>query len=180
MFFSFVYSMAFFSFLIIMGAFLLFSKPMNIPQGFLVVPILLFLGERIGLGYYGNALYCWTVKKRINKGYHLLEKYRPTSIVAIIFPFFIWIADIISHELQFVKFIGNEANAETIHAYLNPNKRNHWAVKTANVSIVVLWIFAVAILVGVSKYSNRIDEQYKTSSFADKIEDLRYSPKKMR
>ncbi|MBO6056171.1 MAG: DUF2628 domain-containing protein [Alphaproteobacteria bacterium] len=152
------------------------------PWGFLTLLISLSLGKKICLGYFGNALYYWTVKKRISWGYHLLEKYRPTSIAAIFFSFILWIADAFSHETQLDKLDKSEVNAETIHAYLNPNKKNHWMVKISWVLACVFYILIILLNVVLNGATNRLENLSNkpsyTSSFADKIEDLRYSPKK--
>jgi len=137
------------------GMCLSFMGRISVPWGvFLTLFVLLFLVKRIGLGRYGNSLYYWTVKKRISRGYHLLNEYRPTSIVAIICPIILWIADALSNEIQLDKLNDNEVSAETIHAYLDPNKKNHWIVKTANVLVFVLWLFAVIFVISVDDLNN--------------------------
>ena len=94
-------------------------------------------------GYFGNALYYSAVKKRIRKGYHLLQKYCPISIlsaIAIIYCPLICFADWISRKSQLQTPIESKVNEETIRAYLDPNKENHIAVKIANVLVCLLMI----------------------------------------
>ncbi len=107
--------------------------------------------ERIGLGYFGNYLYYRTVKYRISKGYHLLDKYSPTAVEAVfvIFSPIIWLADYISRKLQLKSYINQDVNtnAKNIQNYLNPNRKNHWIVKTANALIIVIFSCLTLILV---------------------------------
>ena len=159
MIFNVVYWILYYAFL--MGAIFAFIKSMPIAWVGLVLFILLIIGKRICLGRFGNALYYWTVKKRIGRGYHLLEKYRPTSIVAIVFPLFVWIADIISHGVQFDKVPEDDVTAESIHAYLNPNKKNHWIIKTANVLVCMFWILTVILYVHLSEVVQMLENSTK-------------------
>lgn len=88
------------------------------------------------LGYLGNAMYYEAIEKRIQKGYHLLDKYCPTSIPSILGGvIYICFADWISRKLQQKTKVKSEINEETIRAYLNPNKKIHIAVKIANVFV---------------------------------------------
>jgi hypothetical protein len=170
--FSFIY--AIFAYGALVGASILFVKTMSISWGLLALFLILFLGKRIGLGYFGNALYYWSVKKRIRKGYHLLEKHRPTSIMSIISPLIMWIADAISHEMQSGKLVGDEANAETIHAYLDPNKKNHWAVKTGNVLVCVFCClyFFLSVIIGINQKLAEKDNLLNTPVISDEIDYL--------
>jgi len=93
-------------------------------------------------GYFGNAMYYSAVKKKIRKGYHLLDKYCPTSIPSILCWPVICFADWISRKLQLKVRGKNKANEETVRAYLNPDKEIHWVVRVANV-IACLAVIAV-------------------------------------
>lgn len=92
-------------------------------------------------GYFGNALYYNAIKKRIQKGYHLLQKYSPTSILsafAIIYCPLICFADWISRKLQLKTETEYEVNEETIRAYLNSARDIPGIVKAAN---TIIWLF---------------------------------------
>ena len=107
-------------------------------------------------GYFGNALYYNAIKKRIRKGYHLLQKYCPTSIpsaLAIIYCPLICFADWIAYKLQLKTDVKSEVNEETVRAYLNPNKKIHIAVKIANV--LVCYIFLVGLFVAPAKKNEK-------------------------
>jgi hypothetical protein len=98
-------------------------------------------------GYFGNALYYRAIKKKIRKGYHLLREYCPISILSWLCVFYsplICFADWISRKSQLKTEVESEVNEETIRAYLNPNKKNHIAVKIANILVCLLLIGAVA------------------------------------
>ena len=100
------------------------------------------------LGYFGNALCYNAIKKKIRKGYHLLDKYCPTSIPSIlggpIFGTIVYFADRIAYKLQLKTDVKSEVNEETVRAYLNPNKKIHIAVKIANV--LVCFFFLIGLI----------------------------------
>ena len=104
----------------------------------------LWILESIFTGYFGNYLYYNVVKKRIRKGYHLLPKYRPTSISSLAFGFlFVCPADWIAHGCQLKNYVEDKVNEETVRAYLNPNKKIHISVKIAN---VLSWLVAAVYI----------------------------------
>lgn len=81
------------------------------------------------------------MKKKISKGYHLLEHYKPTSIVATIVPLG-WVLICIADELQLQHTENTVVDGDNIRAYLNPNRKNHRAVRIANlVALLFLAIF---------------------------------------
>ncbi|GHT94081.1 hypothetical protein FACS1894122_10360 [Alphaproteobacteria bacterium] len=55
--------------------------PAAIPT--LVASVILCFIPRVLLGKFGNAIYYDRIKDRIRDGYHICEKYRPTSILSI-------------------------------------------------------------------------------------------------
>jgi len=97
---------------------------------------------RVLMGYFGNSMYYSAVKKKIRKGYHLLDKYCPTSIPSILCWPVICFADWISRKLQLKVRGKNKTNEETVRAYLNSDKEIHWVVRVANV-IACLAVIAV-------------------------------------
>lgn len=111
------------------------------------VLICTWLVSSLFTGYFGNALYYRIVKKKIQKGYHLLQKYCPTSIPSIFCWPFICFADWISRKLQQKTKVKSEINEETVRAYLNPNKKNHLSVKIANVLGCLVFITANLIII---------------------------------
>ena len=103
-------------------------------------------------GRYGNALYYNVVKKRIKKGDHLLDKYRPTSFWGIwgSFPYiFMPIGDYLARRKFFKthKLKNNSVTAETINAYLNPKKENNWCSRSA---IIISWLTGFFFMVSTS------------------------------
>ena len=96
------------------------------------------------LGYFGNAVYYKAIEKRIQKGYHLLDKYCPTSIPSILSGVTICFADWIARKCQLKTDVKSEFNEETVRAYLNPNKKIHIAVKIANV--LVCFFFLIGLI----------------------------------
>ena len=115
----------------------------NEHQGlYLSISVFSWLACSILMGYFGNALYYNAVKKKIRKGYHLLRKYRPTSILSalcVVYSPFICFADWISRRSQLKTSVESKVNEKTVRAYLNPNKENHLSVKIANV-LICLWL----------------------------------------
>lgn len=103
------------------------------PNLFFSIILCYWLISGVFTGYFGNALYYRTIKKKIKKGYHLLDKYSPTSIPSIIGWLFICLADWMSRKFQLKTEVKSEVNEETIRAYLNPNKKDHIVNKIANV-----------------------------------------------
>ena len=128
----------------------------------------LWLIESILTGYFGNALYYRTIKKKIQKGYHLLDQYHPTSISSIAFWPFICFADWISRRSQLKTEVEDEVNEETIQAYLNPNKKNHISVKIANFltwtffALVFVIPFVISFVHGVNQSLDRMRMQMAT------------------
>ena len=112
-------------------------------------------------GYFGNALYYRIVKKKIQKGYHLLQKYCPTSVPSIFCWPFICFADWISRKLQQKTKVKGEINEETIRAYLDPDKENHLSVKIANVLGCLIFIIASLIIIANDSY-NKVVTQITT------------------
>lgn len=99
------------------------------------------------LGYFGNAVYYKAIKKRIRKGYYLLDKYCPTSVPSIlggpVFGTIVCFADWIARKCQLKTDVESEVNEETVRAYLNPNKEIHIAVKIANVLACVFFLIGL-------------------------------------
>lgn len=100
------------------------------------------------LGYFGNAMYYRSVKNRIRKGYHLLEKYCPTSIPsALVFGApFVCLADWISRKLQLKTELEIKVCEESVHDYLNPNRKIHWVVQSANILCFALFLIVCNFL----------------------------------
>lgn len=100
------------------------------------------LGIRILYGYFGNSLYYRIVKERIRQGYHLLDRYSPTSIPAAIpiFGLLACFADWISCDSQLRTKFEEKIDEKTIRAYLNSARENPFIVKVVN---GILWLFIV-------------------------------------
>jgi len=98
------------------------------------------LGIRILYGYFGNSLYYRIVKKRIRQGYHLLDRYSPTSISAVvpILGLLVCFADWISCDSQLKTKFEDKIDEKTIRAYLNSARENPFIVKVVN---GILWVF---------------------------------------
>ena len=107
----------------------------------MIFPLFVFLGLRLLWGYFGNAWYYDVVKARIGKGYHLLDKYSPTSFtsgISSFLGFLVCWADQISLKKQLKTETEYKVNEETIRAYLNSARENPGIVKAAN---IIIWLF---------------------------------------
>jgi len=97
-------------------------------------------------GLFGNALYYQVVKKRIARGYHLVENFRPTSIpCGLSYGFFGFISFFADEFLKRKHFqMTNQTNSdfeiapENIGAYLNESRDKH----------IVSWIADIIICLG--------------------------------
>ena len=122
------------AFTLVMSAF----EVMGITEHSMVsfIELLLACSFHIYLGGLGNSLYYDVVKAKIRKGYHLLDKYCPTSLSSILFFegfVFIWIAEVISRSMQLKKYYECEVTTETIRAYLEPSKEIPFITLMANI-----------------------------------------------
>lgn len=139
------------------------------PRLYLFAEVCCWIIGRIFTGYFGNALYYSAVKKKIQKGYHLLQKYRPTSIpsaLIVIYSPFICFADWISRKSQLKTEVKSEINEETVRACLNPNKENHIAVKIAGIFAYLILI--ASFIAGFMKGFNESYEKAKTQVTLEK------------
>ena len=126
----------------------------------IIICMLLQMFIMCGFGYFGNRIYYHAVKKRISKGYHLLERYKPTSVLSAVFSLsavFICFADFVSRKLQLKHIVEKDTNIniDSIRAYLNPSRKNHWAVNIVNVIcflllIILVFRYVVLLLLGVA------------------------------
>lgn len=116
-------------------------------------------------GYFGNALYYRIIRRRVSEGYHLIDQYQPTSIMASlscgILGFIIYVSDLIVRNIYFSKQKKQEnSNCEisrqNIITYLNENKNKHWISWVADV-IVFICLLSPAVIVPtiISHYSER-------------------------
>lgn len=118
---------------------------------FITLSVVINLTISLYLGYYGNDLYYRIIKKRISKGYHLLNKYSPTSIPSCLLICFsggiVSFADYISRKLQLRGCTDKKTNIdnESIRNYLNPNRKNHRIVKIANILICFMITFILLV-----------------------------------
>lgn len=132
------------------------------PYLYLFVILCPYIISGVFVGYFGNAMYHRTIKKKIKKGYHLLEKYSPTSIPSILCWPFICFADWIARKLQLKIRSKNEANEGNILAYLNPNKKIHWVVKIAN--ILACLAFTAYFISDFAKKANNLPKNPTTQA----------------
>lgn len=134
---------------------------------------LMFLGIPLALvpnclfGYYGNFLYYLTVKERIRDGYHLVPKYRPTSVVAFLFGFggmlIVLGSDMLIKYLHFKNNSSSsddnrEINEKNIHVYLQPNKSKHWIAWVADFLVVLVWWLLIIIIGVIPMLNTKIAE----------------------
>lgn len=61
------------------------------------------------LGLFGNNIYYRRIKKNIKKGYHLCDKYNPTSVVILLFPFVSFVAWLVDKIILFKALKSKEA-----------------------------------------------------------------------
>ena len=85
-----------------------------------IAVLAVFIITRICLEYFGNSLYYRIVKKRIKKGYYLIDEH-PTSIPSC-FGSIIYFFVLDSHPKLDSKHVVNE---ESIRDYLKPNKERN-------------------------------------------------------
>ena len=94
-------------------------------------------------GRYGNALYYRTIKKKIERGYHLMDDHRATSFWGgvssgfglVLMP----LVDYFLHKKYFSthKLKDNKVTEENIERYLDPRKEHH---NFMNIAIVIALI----------------------------------------
>ena len=101
-------------------------------------------------GRYGNALYYRTIKKKIERGYHLMDDHRATSFwggVSLGFGLVLMpLVDYFLHEKYFSthKLKDNKATEENIERYFDPNKEHH---NFMNIAIVIALIAGIFLAV---------------------------------
>ena len=151
------------------------------PKGVLPFAVIgiYFLVTQIIYGFFGNALFYRIVKKKIAKGYHLLNKYHHESMSIVIislstygifgllmssfYSFSDWLARKIyfgNHEL------GNtEINEKNIRLYLSDSSKEHTTGIIVKMLAVVFFIVAFIIMGQVGDKSN--EWLYQTELFQE-------------
>lgn len=86
----------------------------------IIIALSVFITTRICLGYFGNSWYYGEVKEKIYEGYHLMDRFSPTSILSCFGSVF-FLLGLISPSSSKIYTI----NKENIRAYLRPTGKKH-------------------------------------------------------
>lgn len=128
-------------------------------------------------GYFGNYLYYLHAKSLISMGFHLVDKYRCTSVLAIFggwwsVPAF-WLADFLAHKEHFSKnkLTDNEFVEKNVKKFLRCTHKNHKYGRVAELVACICFVGILYSAITIHEPQTQVTERSSYSETSFKTEN---------